>query len=406
MVLFEMRQKLKTLAGILVLAAALSHGGAFSQPVFDLAATDAQRRLVDKIQQVQLEEDPNSADLIEPLTALGLLYQESGNYILAAAAIQSALDVVRVNLGLHAFEQAPLLRQLIANAQAVGDVEAAWDLEQQLLTLARRHPNDLRAVPFFREAAERRMDFAERYRAGELVPEVVLGCYYQQMGRKTCTSGSKGYAINAMVSDAQANYVAAIEVLLRNELHSSDELRELEMEIVRSAYLYGGTYSVEQRLRSLLSYEERSSASALSRISVLVLLADNELGLSRGLNAYESVLGLYEDAYRQLKESDTAQASIDAMFSPQTPVVIPAFLPNPLVSVTPSEPAGYVDVAFRITTQGKSDDIEILSATPEVTRTAKRDLIRLILRSRFRPRVTNGQFVDSDPIVVRYYVDE
>jgi tetratricopeptide (TPR) repeat protein len=405
-VLIEMRQKLKTLTGVLVLAAVMSHRGVFSQPVFDFSATDAQQRLVERIEQVELEDGLNSAGLIEPLTELGLLYQESGEHILAVAASQRAIDVVRVNLGLYALEQAPLLRQLIASAEAIGAMETAWDLEQALLTLAGRHPNDLRAVPIYRETAGRRMDVLERYFAGEFAPEVVVGCYYRRGGSRSCTSGSKGYAMNGILADAQANYAAAIEVLLRNELYSSDELRELEMEIVRGTYLYGDPFSVEEGLRRILSYEERSAAPALRRINILVLLADNELRLSKGINAYESVLDLYKDAYRQLREADTSQAAIDEIFSPRTPVVLPAFLPHPLVSVAPSEPASYVDVAFRVTTRGKSDDIEILSATPEVTRAAKRNLTLLIMRSLFRPRVTNGQFVDSDPIVVRYYVDE
>jgi hypothetical protein len=98
--------------------------------------------------------------------------------------------------------------------------------------------------------------------------------------------------------------------------------------------------------------------------------------------------------------------SIDAVFSPLTPVVIPAFLPNPLVSKETPESTGYIDVAFDVSKYGRSLRVEILDTTTNATNAAKDRLVRLILRSRFRPRVIDGQFGRTPPIVVRYYVNE
>jgi hypothetical protein len=68
---------------------------------------------------------------------------------------------------------------------------------------------------------------------------------------------------------------------------------------------------------------------------------------------------------------------------------------------------GYIDVSFVVTEDGKSKHIEVLNtSTPDVPRDAKKDLVRVIKFSRFRPRVTDGRFMDSAPIVVRYYVND
>jgi len=56
-----------------------------------------------------------------------------------------------------------------------------------------------------------------------------------------CNSGTKGDAIRAIISDAQRHYADAIAVLLRNGRYSSGELRELELDLVRTIGLIGTT---------------------------------------------------------------------------------------------------------------------------------------------------------------------
>jgi hypothetical protein len=93
------------------------------------------------------------------------------------------------------------------------------------------------------------------------------------------------------------------------------------------------------------------------------------------------------------------------MFSPKTPVVLPSFLPNPLVSEQTPESKGYIDVAFEVSKYGKSEGIEIIGSTSNATDAAKRSLVRVIDRSTFRPRLTAGNVSEESPIVVRYYLD-
>jgi hypothetical protein len=65
-----------------------------------------------------------------------------------------------------------------------------------------------------------------------------------------------------------------------------------------------------------------------------------------------------------------------------------------------------IDIAFDITEQGYAESIEILDATENVTRGPKKDLVELIEDSVFRPRMTDGQFAETSPVVVRYYLHE
>jgi tetratricopeptide (TPR) repeat protein len=183
----------------------------FCQPALE-ASADRQRQIVETIDQEQSDNGPYSLELIGPLAALALFYQEQEDHDLAIVAVERARQVVRVNYGLHSIEEAPLLQQLIRSQEALGDVEMAWEIEQNLLTLARRYPNDLRTAPIWDEVADKREDVLERYIAGDFPPQMVLGCYYWSRGNPRCHSGSRGQAIRALSDEVDRYRVAALRV--------------------------------------------------------------------------------------------------------------------------------------------------------------------------------------------------
>jgi hypothetical protein len=403
----------KIAAGILFLAALAVAHPAFCQSRFEPVARDPrQAEIVDRIREEQEQNGAYSAALVEPLMALSFLYQESGDRGLAVAAIDRALQVQRANYGLRTLDQAPLILQWIKNAEAMGSFKMAWDLEQALIALARKNPNDLRAAAILRDMGDKRMDLLERYVKGEeFPPQIVLGCYYDPVLneedvtlQRNCYAGSRRVAIRGIVTEAQMYYRDAIRVMQRNELYSSDELRELEMQLVRTSYLHGADPTVgKASLRRLLSYEVANDAPWEARVESLVQVADWDLMFANGRTERDAVLSTYEALYEQLEDAGGSRASIERIFAPATPIVLPAFLPNPLASEQTPESKGFIDVAFQITEYGKSRDVEIVGSSGNVTDDAKRNVVRLIDRSSFRPRLADGRVAADAPIVVRYY---
>jgi hypothetical protein len=231
------------LAALLMIAAL--PGISFSQPEFDLASTEAELQAVETIDEIASRTGPNSVELIEPLTNLGLLYLAAEDYAFAIAAFERAREVVRVNLGLSSFEEAQLLRQIVTTERARDNHAGAWDREQVLLALIRQRDDEQWTAPIFREIADRKLEFIDRYLAGEFPPEIVLGCYYawprhDVLGRDLrdsddCHSGTRSDVVRAVVSDAQTNYAEAVAVHLENENYASTELRDLEMGLVRTS---------------------------------------------------------------------------------------------------------------------------------------------------------------------------
>jgi hypothetical protein len=406
----------------LLLAALTASPGALSQPFFDPASSDAALEIAEQMERIEARDGPRSPELIALLQALGMLYQESGDDALAVAAIERAWALVRMNYGLQTLDQVPLIRQRIEIARERGEYVDAWNLEQALLVLARRHPDDARTISILQEMGDARMAVLERYVAGEFPPEIVLGCYYDQWqdhpmrraaNHSSCSSGFRDVVIRSVLWEAQMHYSDAIKVAIADDRYTSDEVRELEMKLVRSHFLYGAMYLDgrdyalgRESLRRLVAYEAAASAPPLVQMEALISVADWDLLFAQSGNLRETAHYMYEHAYRRLRETGQHEAAIEAIFSPEMPVVLPAFLPNPLDSNDGRPAADYLDIAFEVTTAGRARKLEILAASTASKRAAVRHVSQLIERSRFRPRLVDGEFADSPPIVVRYYLPE
>jgi hypothetical protein len=359
------------------------------------------------------------------LTALGLRYQETGATILAAAATQRALELVRYNQGLYTLDQASLLRQLIQNAESLGDHEAAWDLEQQLLRLAERNPDDLRTARILRDSADRRMDVLDRYSKGETPPEIVLGCYYatpvppervDEAGHlvpprppngtsTSCSSGNRDRAKQNVLNEAQTYYSQAVNIIVRNERYASDELQALLNANIESSYRYGNPSIARRSLSYLLAYQNAIGEPWLARIDTLVQIADWDLQYSAGRDAADAALAKYIEAYELLQEKGFTQQSIDRIFSPAIPRSLPTIFGNPLVTQETGS-IGHIDLGFEVDKYGRSSRTRILDATDNSIRSVEKSLVQFVERSRFRPRILNGQITGTGPIVVRYYFGE
>jgi hypothetical protein len=405
-----------------MLAAAAWTVSASSQSASDTSPVDADAGLLADIAEAAANGNRYSKELIAPLTALSLRYHEAGEPALAIAAIEEALQIVRANFGLRSLEQVPLIRLRIASEESRENFAEAWKLEQELLALARAHPNDLQAAEIFGEIGDKRMAALERYVAGEYTPQIVLGCYYATMskaegtedaaGAPSCTSGSRRRAAGALLLDAQRNYVAAVNVFRRNQLFASTELRELELDLARSSYSYREyelvrsklTYTAyetgRQSLSRLVDYDAASSQPLMKRIDSLMQVADWDLLFpepARGLQTYEQI-------YRLMKSQGISQVEIDAVFSPATPIWLPTFLPNPLDSDS-EQATGHIDVAFDIGRFGTTRRIEVLD-TSSASPAARQRVVDVISRGRFRPIMIEGEIPRSSRVVARYFVKE
>jgi hypothetical protein len=428
MITFAARRASKVAAGICLLAAGIAPGIALSQDTLGQLA-ERQSQIVDELERMELEYGPQARELIEPLTALSLFYEEAGDYRLADPAIERLLQVIRANYGLYSLEQVPSIRLLIGHELARGNATAAWELEQGMLRLAARNPQDIGTAEIFREVGDRRIDILDRYLIGEIPPEIELGCYYsaprdylraQRRGSQpiysapgtqslnSCTAGSRNHATRALANDAHSLYTAAVEVMVYNDLQTSEEFRELVTTMLHTSHDQNAPTRARRALQYLIaSYPE--DEDPLPRIEAEIQLADWNLMMSSefGTRFRDTALDGYREAYAELLALDVEPTTIDALFAPGVPIMLPSFAPNPIVSRETRTSRGYIDVEFVVMADGKSDDIDIVATMPaDLPRDASKALIDAIKHGRFRPMITGGAPADSEPIVVRHYLND
>ena len=426
----------------------------------DSAAFDAEQgRILEHLEQIQSRDGAYSPALLEQLKQLIVLYRENDSPSLALVTIERALQVVRANSGLYSLEQVPLLWQRIESEEALDNHAAAWEVEQELLALVRRYPDDVQVVPVLRRVADRQMRVLGRVIvAGEIPPQVFYGCYYDMYrpsGTECRGSGSRTTVVQGMLAEAGRNYADAIAVLLRNGAYGSDELRELELELVRGAslmrdmplaprWLFARTLEPwrsriapieelatwqlpsepagtpegdyldqpeprevrfrmpynrgRQSLRRLYSYDLAGSSAAASRAAAIVAIADWDLLFSNNALAIEG----YALAQSLLEEEGADDASIAELFAPAVPVMLPSFEPNPLAPDEARAVTGHVDVTFSITKYGRARDIKVRGSI-NADSADRTELMRFLRVSRFRPRSIDGRSTDS-PVAARYHV--
>jgi hypothetical protein len=388
-------------AALLALAAAVAVAphAALAQLDFELVAKDdPQRRLVETIRDAQSRDGPFSPELIEPLTTLAVLYRESGEHALAAAAIDRALQLLRANEGLYTLDQLPLLQQSIENDETHGDLLGVEDVESKLKSLVARHPNDLRIVPVLRDFGDRQMNELRRLRAGELPVPALINARPPIGDEEPFTSRSA--RAEWMARQAWRYYSTAVGVLVRHGAYTSDELRELEMQLVRLSHVHFKSYDAGRRsLLRQVSYDVARQDPLVDRVKALIRVADWDLLYTHHGLAVDT----YVETYELLKKYDVPADAIDEIFSPEVPVVLPTFLPNPL-ETSEAGSAGHVDVRFDVHMYGGARNVEIVGATPNATRADRESLERMIRTSKFRPRIADGALGRSSPVALRYFL--
>jgi hypothetical protein len=236
---FEPHRTLKLAASLVATVWVAAPDVGFSQVQPELVANDeTQQRIFETIVAAESRGGERSPELVAPYTELAMLYFEAKDYDLALAGVAPALHIVRVNFGLYSLEQVPLLRLSARIEKGRSNSAAAWNLEREVFALARHNPDDLDAIPILRDLANRH------------------GGYFGLQ--------SRGEAIN---------------VLLRNEPYTSEELRALEMELVSDILPYGPSRTLvrgrayeigRDSLRRLAHYTNVSGEPLLARVDALV----------------------------------------------------------------------------------------------------------------------------------------
>ena len=362
----------------------MGQSAAPTEPASIEAWTGITEPLLSSIEDEEKQNGPFSANLVDMLTRLGLTYQEHDEHVLAIAVLDRALFLKRLNEGLFTMDQAPLVERLIASERELGRTASAEELEQRLLELARRHPEDSRAAPIFREAAERELAQYERFLRGEIPPTFSIGLDESET--------PEGIARSA-IRRARRHYNEAMWALASKPDHDQADVAELaglEDALTRTYYLEASArdrwyQGVDDPLYGLglVSYTRRANhtPTTVDYAKAVVELADWSLLFSHN----GSALKRYAEAHALLVERRAPQESIEALFPAQTPVFLPAFAPTPLEELGVAGSSGYVDVDFDVGKFGVARRVTVVAVAGDDAAAVSKAVVTAIDHARFRP---------------------
>ncbi|MBI2994613.1 MAG: hypothetical protein HYY48_10620 [Gammaproteobacteria bacterium] len=400
--------------------------------------TQTINQLLEAIREREREGGPYDSQLGEQLSSLGLAYQRNGEHAQAVQTLNRTLQIKRVNEGLQSMGQLSTLESIIENNIAVKDWEELDRNYQLLLWLHRRNfeSDDQRLLPIIDKMGRWKLQ-AYRDKLLEQNPDVTLR-EAEDLYRQTIKLLEKQYGktdarlIDPLYGNASTEY----EIMRETMKKPLDSFRSASRAPLFNTISYQqvcartrqgvicrvipvvtgggnlGALASEQNSKDMqIHYSLQKAKRSLSQIVDIFEANPNLPRRSYGLALVHlgdwymfhrqpgAANDHYKKAYAALVESGTSKEDIDNLFG--KPAGVPSLqLPLPDVEKKLSEERQYVEVAFDVSKTGRVTNIEVM-ADPDDSSGIRRKVRKMLTESRFRPRLENGEPVDTVGLKIR-----
>jgi len=379
-------------------------------------AADARLDAVAKEQALNGERSPA---LIDKLVSLAELYRELGELGSAAAALEDAIRIARINYGLYSLDQVDAVESLVALESANGDYAQAAAQREYLRDLTRRNADDPRIVGVLNGLAAGEMAAARELLDVPAPPQFIVN---QSTDGVVPIRPPQKPALEALEA-ARSDYIATLQAALRTRTGNVRDWSALEDALADTVYfeyahpeLFGlkklhatGRYVIDNAVMTLAStqiLQNRVRDSAHFGLGPLeVAKAMLELGDWYLVDsAFDSALTEYELARDLVVKQNVPRETIDDLLSPDLPPVIPT--PPANIAGAPRDRArGYIDASVEINRFGIVKRANVVAKSPGTSKAIEKGFRRYIESARFRPRFTNDELARSDRFHARFYFD-
>lgn len=365
--------------------------------------------VVDAIEAERAANGENSIGLVPLFESLADIYLEVSGYGDAIAALEQAQDVIRRHQGLYSLDQARLIERIIEIEMSLRPSEQSIELESYLRELVQRNPSDPRNPEILTKMAGRQMEVVRHVLIHGIPPQfslnvnVAVGSSLPRFSSRGTTRSVAG----SMLRQARRSYGAAIRSAMFDERPNMSQLFELEDSIIDSYYFElmnpdlsaGGVYSgavraLQARLANIRTYSGAPEAVA----AALIEIADWHLMFG----SFGHAMRIYDETLADLRAEIADEQRVAAMFSPETPVPLPAVASNANVFHEISDVHGYFDVEIEINRYGGVRDMTVIGRSPNASEPIERRLKKFVYQSRFRPRYVDGDWLSRDRFSIRY----
>lgn len=392
------------------------------------------------LNQTELDDGPLSLALLEDMQALARLNQSRGAHRQALSLLDRAQHIVRVNEGLDALSQLPIIAMRIESLksqQQYTEVEPAY---QQQLDILMQHygAGHTATVSGMRALANWQL---EAFHLG-MDPDNREDALPFDIGTFTTNQEIRQRAFESLEA-SQRQMLDAIRILVKAGAYDDPRLPALERSLIETYFLMG------YRDELLAGHDRFLSPGNVPGDSVqhreAADSADKTRAFRHGRNAYGRMLGYmqqrpeeatmveyartlasladwcllfdrrteafrhYRQASEMLEAAGAEKATVNAVMRPDVPVTLPSFttVSYSMIDANTPEPAsgkfqGYIDLALQVNRHGRVAEVAVIGQSTGAPTMVENRLLNKVADARFRPWIEAGEAV-GQAFRLRYY---
>ena len=342
--------------------------------------------------------------LSEQLLSLGLALQSQGQHDEAIGLFKRGVHLARINDGLYSSQQIPLLQGQIASHIALGNYAMADERQHYMYRVQVRNKDNVELTTALMQQANWQHN---AYRLG---------------------LGSQGYTRIMNMWDL---YRLALNDIISREGDTSPRLLPPLHGMLQAQYLIsdynwedqshnsGDDLGARQDLNRFMAYRaqsfqkgsavitaihdielQREGEQSVAAAQALVMLGDWQLWHEKRDTAWRT----YQGAMVELAERDDAQVQIDHLFG--EPVALPDVAGVRQLPPTVDTAEANILLEFGVNERGRVINLERLGENDTDSRDHKGyRLMRLLRKTKFRPRFEAGQPVETEKIVRAFNIE-
>lgn len=395
-------------------------------------STLAVPRYEQKVKALELSGGVYDPELTENLVGLGKAYLSQGNLVDAEAAFRRALHTSRVNDGLYNPDQVPILDQLIDVNTATSDWPDLYQNYSYLYWVSKRiyGADDPRLLPVIDRIGKWHLRvFASDVSMQPFEHLNMANDLYGHALRiiETHYGANDPRLVNALYGVVLTNYQIAVQLSAAAESNATlveparpfdDRSRRLQEgarsldELMLASYVRGKT--AMDRIVAI----QAANAQLPPEAYALALVHQGDWFLL--FNKWNSAEETYSQAYHVLIDKGLPREEVNSFFArPRSlPAIgLPGTEPEPedvqgaeehrlTEEQVLTEEHPYVLVSFDVSKSGRARNIRIIESNPPDSISLQRKARKSIAASKFRPRLENGEPVDTTDMQLRYIFKE
>jgi TonB family protein len=339
----------------------------------------------------------------ESLTGLASVQLKLGQYQAAIRSYRRAMHIERVNNGIYSLSQEPMIRGLASAYESLEDLESANLNYEQLRYIYARHyqNNSPELVALLNEQSEwhisayaREPDRQNLYLLGNayrlMMHALNMASVDSPAGRVTILPLWRNLAVaNFLLAEHGRRYslldddrpqfsaLARTEPVTLVERLSEDEL------LVKNSY-QSGLVALEAIARY---HADNPDSSVVERTEALAELGDWQLSFGK----YSSAA----DAYSQAWQAAEADPSLREALFGEPRLISPPNQDGDPPERSEADDIPFVVASFDVSSRGKPRDIEITESHPTESESLQKTAYKTLKKARFRPRLVEGEMVES-----------